>query len=321
METLSTNESKELLSLVEFENEKLKQGLLTIQSNLSESVNFNTETKEIYEEVFTQFNELTQSTDKILKNSITLNANLDETIRSANEMIENVNEISGFLKGIQGVASQTNLLALNATIEASRAGEAGKGFAVVANEVKELSKQTGDLVKEVEVSLGKINNSSIEVEQNMNRALDQSKENRDVLEKFNQDIVHTRKINDSAISNVQKNSDRVFITLAKLDHVIWKINTYLSIIKRKPVLKFVDHHNCRLGKWYYEGEGQSNFSSVSSYYKLEDPHAIVHNGTKSILEALEKGDYDLEKFVAAVETMEEGSDGVFQYLDMILEER
>jgi methyl-accepting chemotaxis protein len=73
-------------------------------------------------------------------------------------------------KLIGSIAEQTNLLALNATIEAARAGEAGKGFAVVANEVKELAKQTGNSVMEIDNIVGSIQSGahqSVEAVQKM----------------------------------------------------------------------------------------------------------------------------------------------------------
>lgn len=70
-----------------------------------------------------------------------------DVIRRLAEAASKIGETS---KLIGSIAEQTNLLALNATIEAARAGEAGKGFAVVANEVKELAKQTGDSVEEID---------------------------------------------------------------------------------------------------------------------------------------------------------------------------
>ncbi|MBT4793365.1 MAG: hypothetical protein HON90_17470, partial [Halobacteriovoraceae bacterium] len=315
------DESNKLLKLLETENERIKAGLVTIQSDLSQSVKYNSETEDLYKDVFEHFRVLVEGTEKIIKNSATLKNNLQETVESANEMIQNVHDVTSFLKGIQSVASQTNLLALNATIEAARAGEAGKGFAVVANEVKELSKETSSLVVDVELVLKKIAESSQGVEATMSKALEQSSQNNLVINEFNQNVIQTRRNNNIAIENVRKNSDRVFITLAKLDHVIWKINTYLSILKKKPVFDFVDHHSCRLGKWYFEGSGKANFSQVQSYSKLDAPHAKVHNGTKPILELLKSGQYDLDKFIHAIEEMEAGSEGVFQFLDLILQEK
>jgi hypothetical protein len=61
---------------------------------------------------------------------------------------------------------------------------------------------------------------------------------------------------DSFFEDISINTVNVFMSLAKLDHVLWKVNTYLSVSKGEPAFDFVDHHNCRLGKWYYEGEGK-----------------------------------------------------------------
>lgn len=49
---------------------------------------------------------------------------------------------------------------------------------------------------------------------------------------------------------------------------------------------FVDHHNCRLGKWYEQGDGKQIFSSPPSFRHMEHPHSEVHNNTMRIFELL-----------------------------------
>jgi hypothetical protein len=61
----------------------------------------------------------------------------------------------------------------------------------------------------------------------------------------------------SYFMDVNVMTDSIFMSLAKLDHVLWKVNTYLSVNMNEPAFDFVDHHNCRLGKWYYEGDGKT----------------------------------------------------------------
>ena len=68
------------------------------------------------------------------------------------------------------------------------------------------------------------------------------------------------------------------------------MNTYRSVLEMSPQFGFVDCHNCRLGKWYYEGDGNASFSNTPSFKSLEKPHSIVHNATKHVFELFEVAD-------------------------------
>ena len=125
----------------------------------------------------------------------------------------------------------------------------------------------------------------------------------------------------NSFADIGFTNDRVFMSLAKLDHILWKVNTYYSAITKKEQFKFVDHHNCRLGKWYYEGDGKENFSKTSSYFKLENPHSTVHNGTHKVFQLMVQDNIDINNIIEAFKEMELGSDEIFNILDNILTEK
>ena len=70
-------------------------------------------------------------------------------------------EVSRVLDIISDVADQTNLLSLNAAIIAAQAGEHGESFAVVADEIRKLSNNTQQNVKEIEQILKDIQDKSV----------------------------------------------------------------------------------------------------------------------------------------------------------------
>lgn len=73
--------------------------------------------------------------------------------KESTDLKNNADAITQIVLIVASIAKQINLLALNASIEAARAGEAGKGFTVVAEEVRKLSEETNQAVKQINDSL------------------------------------------------------------------------------------------------------------------------------------------------------------------------
>lgn len=308
------------LEILKKENTYLKDGLANIQKNLAESVSINSATLKDYEIIQAELEKLVMTASNIRVDSAQLLTTVKDSKEKSESMSSLVEKITEMLKTIVAISDQTNLLALNATIEAARAGEYGKGFAVVANEVKELSKLTKKSAEDITQSIDEIKGQSKLVSSSMQESATKCESISQNIDDFYNHIKSADEKNNIAIGRIFGTNDQIFMSLAKLDHVLWKINTYLSVINNKPMIDFVDHHNCRLGKWYESGEGHSNFSRCQSYRFIEVPHSEVHNNTKKIFELLnDSTDYsEINKYV---EMMEKGSQGVFEYLDKVLAEK
>lgn len=83
-----------------------------------------------------------QLADNLQEQSNLVDQNITRISETVEELVTNVQTVSGITDSILNISSQTNLLALNASIEAARAGEAGKGFAVVADQIRKLAEET-----------------------------------------------------------------------------------------------------------------------------------------------------------------------------------
>lgn len=119
---------------------------------LTESINrISGQLVDMVQNVAAQSEELSATTAQILDNS-----------RKTVEESKQVNKVAGFIREI---SEQTNLLGLNAAIEAARVGEQGAGFGVVATEVRKLSVHTKEATKSIEESLGTVQRSIREMEQ------------------------------------------------------------------------------------------------------------------------------------------------------------
>ncbi|HPE79303.1 MAG TPA: methyl-accepting chemotaxis protein [Gammaproteobacteria bacterium] len=309
----------QLNTLMGLQNSELKAGLTDIQGSLASSVQSVKATLSCAETIAKDFSHLAGRSDEIAVELNGLAALSVESGVSVHEMTGSAGQISRVLSLIRGIAEQTNLLALNAAIEAARAGEHGRGFAVVADEVRNLADRTQKAIIETDDVIRDLQQNVSRVGGVFDNLVDRTKTLDEETANFKQRLDGMHRYVTGSFADIGQMADNVFVGLAKLDHVIWKVNTYLSINQRKPAFAFVSHHDCRLGKWYYEGEGKEFFASSQHYAGLEGPHEKVHSSTEVVFAKLgeETGVLDYAALVPAVQAMESASQEVFRRLDRI----
>ncbi|PKO88393.1 MAG: chemotaxis protein [Betaproteobacteria bacterium HGW-Betaproteobacteria-10] len=261
-----------------------------------------------------------QTTHEIASNLHRLAEDSAVTAREVETLARQADQISAIVQLIHEIADQTNLLALNAAIEAARAGESGRGFAVVADEVRKLAERTAKATKEIETLVVNIRKNSATAKQAMDvlstSADGFSQQGTVATENMQQLMQLSQKMEHVIASSALKS----FVELAKVDHLVFKFRIYMGLfgITNVTPASVASHTACRLGQWYYSGEGKAHFSQLAGYQAIETPHIEVHRNGIAALEAKENG--DMEAMLHAVGAMERGSVGVIDNLQKMADQ-
>lgn len=242
--------------------------------------------------------------------------------------LENANKrVTSSLDFIMNLAEQTNLLALNASIEAARAGEQGRGFAVVADEVKKLSDRTKGATSEISQTLAILGKRVTEMtdETIATRAL--TEQISQELEAFYQRFISFAQSAQTSVSHLSVAKNISFASLIKIDHIVFKQNGYAVLNHPEYLEKAKDvvestHHSCRLGQWYYEGEGKSHYNDAKNYREMAYPHQEVHESLHHALD-LAKKDWEhntdfQQQIIDRITRMEKASDETMHYMESII---
>ena len=253
-----------------------------------------------------------------------INREMQDTGRAATTLAGESARITATVNLITEITAQTNLLALNAAIEAARAGEVGRGFAVVADEVRALAERTRqstneirDVVKGLTTSIEQIVGSVLSLGERSQRISDN-------VDGFRQNFEAVAEGAKSNIGHLHFARGLAFASLVKLDHIIFMQRGYHGLEVRDNE-SVASHTDCRLGRWYYQGEGGESFGKLPSFKHIEVPHKQVHEAVSRALTAA-RGDWLhddrlLHTILAEMESAEQASKQVMQLLNRMVEEQ
>ena len=260
------------------------------------------------------FDEIMDMLASTIKSTVEISTDTKTASTSVDQLKTVTAGINDFVNIIKGISDQTNLLALNAAIEAARAGEQGRGFAVVADEVRTLAQRSAEASNEISALIEQVNSQMADVVSGISGVGQKSDEittSTSSIEGTANRIVNVSQHMYSVITNSTADS---FIQTVKMDHVVWKLEVYQVMLglSHKSAQDFADHTMCRLGKWYYEGEGSTKYASFDAFKKMETPHAEVHKNGLAALVAHAAG--NTEEAVKKLALMESAS---FKVVDLL----
>lgn len=85
---------------------------------------------------------------------------------------------------------------------------------------------------------------------------------------------------------------RSFIEVIKIDHILHKFEIYKVFLgmSDRNMDSFASHTDCRLGKWYSEGEGRNYSCRMDVYAAVDSPHRAFHLHGNEAVAAFRAGD-------------------------------
>jgi methyl-accepting chemotaxis protein len=231
---------------------------------------------------------------------------LSQQTSKATEDIKLRSEMSRIVEAMSagGAAVQTGTEEMQAL--AAKIDEAGQRTAIVSNKMDEIS----GILAEQNLAIDEVARGITTIAGLAIANVTAVKDVADAIGKSDKDIIQILgQLAELSFPNK-------IVTLANAGHVMWK-KRLVDMSVGRVVLRaeeLSDHHNCRLGKWYYSDASQAQ-RHETAFTHLEAPHAAVHQHGKAAAQLFNQG--QLDQALAEIAKMEATSIEVLADLDRL----
>ena len=237
-----------------------------------------------------------------------------ETASATQSIKTKIDFLQQKMKEVSGTMDE-NVVAVTSGAQTTR--EASSVFDEVNNIVQDISNST----RGISLSLAEQTLASNEIAKNTRGISNSANNNIAKMKQLSDAIESVHHLNLLKLVDLSKlGIKNKYVKLAKADHLVWKKRLY-DMFAGRDALKpeeLLDHHQCRLGKWY-STHGAATFTQSKTFADLEAPHKLAHKKALEISELLKKG--QLESAIPLIKDLEDASNEVVHLLCLLDKEQ
>lgn len=178
--------------------------------------------------------------DTLQAHSNIVDQNIAKISNTIEQLVENVDQVSGITQAIENISAQTNLLALNASIEAARAGEAGRGFAVVAEEIRMLAEETKISTEKITAIITELTNVTADTQNEIKESANAIAEQRTQVKEVNNNFIHS----EQGMLQLQADVERINKDITSVLHANKEIVDSIALLSASSEEVAAGAHTC-----------------------------------------------------------------------------